>query len=111
MIPFVIIASLSAEKYNLPFVQLVGSDGKMTDEVYDMKGVFVKDADKLILPLTKHEVYLKSMRITAVAICALSAAYPLIYLNNLEGSINMSIDMMNDSVRETIYDKIQIKLA
>lgn len=41
-------------------------------------------ADKLILPLTKHEVYLKSMRITAVAICALSAVYPLIYLNNLE---------------------------
>ena len=36
-------------KYDLPFVQLVGSDGKMTDEVYDMKGVFVKDADKLVL--------------------------------------------------------------
>jgi len=36
-------------KYDLPFVQLVGSDGKMTDEVYDMKGIFVKDADKLVL--------------------------------------------------------------
>ena len=36
-------------KYELPFIQLVGSDGKMTDEVYDMKGVFVKDADKLVL--------------------------------------------------------------
>ena len=36
-------------KYNLPFVQLVGADGCMTEEVYDMKGVFVKDADKLVL--------------------------------------------------------------
>ena len=36
-------------KYNLPFVQLVGADGCMSDEVYDMKGVFVKDADKLVL--------------------------------------------------------------
>ena len=41
-------------------------------------------ADNLLLPLTKHEVYLKSMRITAVAICMLSAAYPFIYLNNLD---------------------------
>ena len=36
-------------KYDLPFVQLVGSDGKMSEEVYDMKGVFVKDADKLVI--------------------------------------------------------------
>ena len=40
--------------------------------------------DQLILPLTKHEVYLKSMRITAIAICMLSATYPLYYLNNLD---------------------------
>ena len=39
-------------------------------------------ARKQILPLTKHEIYLKSMRITEFAICALSAVYPLIYLNN-----------------------------
>lgn len=36
-------------KYDLPFVQLVGADGCMTDEAYDMKGVFVKDADKIVL--------------------------------------------------------------
>lgn len=39
-------------------------------------------SDELLLPLRKHEIYLKSMRITAVAICMLSAVYPLIYLNN-----------------------------
>jgi hypothetical protein len=40
-------------------------------------------ADELLLPLIKHEVYLKSMRITAASVCILCAAYPLIYLNNL----------------------------
>lgn len=39
-------------------------------------------SDELLLPLRKHEIYLKSMRITALAICMLSAVYPLIYLNN-----------------------------
>ena len=41
-------------------------------------------SDALLLPLRKHEIYLKSMRITAVAICMLSAAYPLYYLNDLD---------------------------
>lgn len=49
-------------KYDLPFVQLVGSDGKMTDEVYDMKGVFVKDADKLVLEkLSKQGLLFKEL--------------------------------------------------
>ena len=39
-------------------------------------------SDEILLPLRKHEIYLKSMRITAVAICMLSAVYPFIYLNN-----------------------------
>ena len=39
-------------------------------------------SDELLLPLTKQEVYVKSMRITAVAVCVLSAVYPLIYLYN-----------------------------
>ena len=41
-------------------------------------------ADVLLLPLRKHERYLKFMRISAVIICLLSAAYPLVYLNNME---------------------------
>ncbi|MEG2456396.1 MAG: isoleucine--tRNA ligase, partial [Clostridia bacterium] len=36
-------------KYNLPFVKLVNDRGLLTDEVYDFKGLFVKDADKLII--------------------------------------------------------------
>ncbi len=40
--------------------------------------------DELLLPLVKQEVYVRSMRITAAAVCATSASYPLIYLNNLD---------------------------
>ena len=39
-------------------------------------------SDEILFPLTKQEIYVKSMRITAVAVCALSAVYPLIYLHN-----------------------------
>ncbi len=35
--------------YKLPFLQLVGSDGKFVDEVTDYKGMFCKDADKNII--------------------------------------------------------------
>ncbi len=40
-------------------------------------------SDKLLLPLRKQEICVKSMRISAVAVCALCAIYPLIYLNNM----------------------------
>lgn len=36
-------------KYGLPFVQLVDSEGKFTDEVEPWKGIFVKDADSSII--------------------------------------------------------------
>lgn len=35
--------------YKLPFVKFVDDRGLLTDEVYDFKGIFVKDADKLII--------------------------------------------------------------
>jgi len=35
--------------YNLPFVRLVDDRGRMTDETGDLKGIFCKDADKLII--------------------------------------------------------------
>lgn len=35
--------------YNLPFVQMVGADGKFVDAVAAYKGMFCKDADKLII--------------------------------------------------------------
>ncbi|MGN0819717.1 MAG: isoleucine--tRNA ligase [Christensenellaceae bacterium] len=37
------------KRYNLPFVQLVDDRGRFKDEVTDYKGMFVKDADKLII--------------------------------------------------------------
>lgn len=36
-------------KYGLPFVQMVNDRGLFNDEAYDIKGVFAKDADALII--------------------------------------------------------------
>lgn len=40
--------------------------------------------DDLLLPLRKQEIFVKSLRITSLAVCMLCAAYPLYYLNNLD---------------------------
>lgn len=42
-------------KYNLPFVKLVDDRGRMTDETDDLKGMFVKDADKVIISKLKEK--------------------------------------------------------
>lgn len=39
---------------------------------------------ELLLPLTKQEIYVRSMRISAVAVCLLCALYPLYYLCNFD---------------------------
>ena len=41
--------SLVGKKYNLPFVQMVNDRGRFIDAVEPYKGMFVKDADKLII--------------------------------------------------------------
>ncbi len=41
-------------KYGLPFVKLVDDRGRMTEETRDYKGLFVKDADKLIIKELKE---------------------------------------------------------
>ena len=41
-------------------------------------------ADALLLPLVKQEIYVKSMRISAVAVCLLCSLYPLYYLCNFD---------------------------
>lgn len=41
--------------YGLPFVQMVDSRGRFVDAAYDLKGVFAKDADKLIIERLKNE--------------------------------------------------------
>ncbi len=42
-------------KYNLPFVKLVDDRGRMTEETKSYKGLFVKDADKLIIKELKEK--------------------------------------------------------
>ena len=44
----------AGKKYDLSFVQLVGEDGLMSDKT-DFGGLFVKDADKLIIEKLKNE--------------------------------------------------------
>lgn len=41
-------------KYDLPFVQMVDERGKFTDETGDLKGIFCKDGDKLIIANLKE---------------------------------------------------------
>ena len=41
--------SLVGKKYNLPFVQMVNDRGRFIDAVEPYKGMFVKDADKVII--------------------------------------------------------------
>ena len=41
--------------YGLPFVQMVDGRGRFVDAAYDLKGVFAKDADKLIIERLKEE--------------------------------------------------------
>ena len=54
-------------------------------------------SEKLLLPLIKHEAYLKSLRISAVSVCLLCAAYPLIYLNNLDHFTSIG-DRLNEQI-------------
>ncbi len=42
-------------KYNLPFVKLVDDRGKMLESATDVAGMFVKDADKVIIKLLKEK--------------------------------------------------------
>lgn len=43
------------KRYGLPFVQMVDSRGRFVDAAYDLKGIFAKDADKLIIEKLKEE--------------------------------------------------------
>ena len=58
-------------------------------------------ASTLLLPLVKHEIYLKSMRISAVAICLLSAVYPLIYMHN-QGNFSSFGELLNKQVAAAV---------
>ncbi len=62
-------------------------------------------SDKLLLPLVKHEIYLKSMRITAVAVCLLSAAYPLFYLNNMDNFTSIDT-LLNAQVIDAVIPSL-----
>ena len=43
------------KKYNLPFVQMVDDRGLFISEAKDFKGIFAKDADKLIIEILKNK--------------------------------------------------------
>ena len=43
------------KRYGLPFVQMVDGRGRFVDAAYDLKGVFAKDADKLVIERLKAE--------------------------------------------------------
>jgi len=47
-----------SKKYNLPFLQPVTRGGRFTDEVTDFKGMFVKDADPLIIQKLRESGHL-----------------------------------------------------
>jgi isoleucyl-tRNA synthetase len=42
-------------RYKLPFVQMVDERGRFKDAAYDLKGLFAKDADKLVIARLKAE--------------------------------------------------------
>ncbi len=49
--------------YNLPFVKLVDDRGRMTEETGELNGIFVKDADKLIIKnLKERELLFKELQ-------------------------------------------------
>lgn len=41
-------------------------------------------APDLLLPLVKQDIYVKSLRISAIAVCLLCAIYPLYYMSNFD---------------------------
>lgn len=49
-------------RYDLPFVKFVDDRGRLTDDVYDFKGLFVKDADRpIIMKLNEMGLLFKDM--------------------------------------------------
>lgn len=66
--------------------------------------------DALILPLTKHEIYLRSMRISAVVVCTLSAIYPLIYLTDLDHFTSLDAQL-NAQVVDAVLPSLCFALA
>lgn len=53
------------KRYGLPFVQMVDDRGRFKNSAYDIKGVFCKDADKLVIErLAKEGKLFKEMRFT-----------------------------------------------
>jgi isoleucyl-tRNA synthetase len=49
-------------RYDLPFVKFVDARGRLTDDVYDFKGLFVKDADRpIIMKLNEMGLLFKDM--------------------------------------------------
>jgi len=67
-------------------------------------------SDALLLPFVKHGIYLRSMRITAVAICLLSSIYPLIYLHNTDHFTSLDAQL-NAQVLDAVIPSLCYALA
>lgn len=62
-------------------------------------------SDALLAPLHKQEKYVKSMRLSAVIICVLSAIYPLYYLNNLDNFTSIG-EQLNAQVLDAVIPSL-----
>lgn len=70
----------NCKKHNLPFVQPVGEDGKFTKDVEDFAGLFVKDADPMIVErLEKDGLLFKKENYTHSYPFCWRCSTPLIY--------------------------------
>ncbi len=68
------------KKYDISFVNLVDNRGNMTDECEDLKGLFVKDADKVIIEkLQNNGLMFKTMEFTHSYPFCWRCNTPLIY--------------------------------
>ncbi len=85
--------------YNLPFVKLVDDRGRMTEETGDLKGLFVKDADKLVIKdLKERGLLFKEMAFTHSYPFCWRCNTPLLYYARSSWFIKMS------AVREQLLE-------
>lgn len=78
-------------RYNLPFVQFVNERGRFTDDVYDMKDIFVKDADRLVInKLYEKGLMFKELEFTHSYPFCWRCDTPLLYYARSSWFIKMS---------------------
>ena len=83
--------NLVGQKYNLPLVNLVDTEGKFTEEVTPWKGIFVKNADaKIIQYMTENNILYKTEKFTHSYPHCWRCDTPLLYYPRQSWFIRMS---------------------